>query len=185
MLCFGAGSPEPKRAARALHEADPELEKWCRISLGELGLTSLARKVRVGWNPRMRTTAGRAWWPDAMIEMNPRLKDISEEEIQRTLCHELAHLVAYERAGRRRIKAHGVEWQVACADLGIPGEKASHELPFEGRKQQRKYAYHCNHCEEVIERVRKMRGSAACYTCCRKYAGGSYDERFLLVERKL
>ncbi|MEM9236142.1 MAG: SprT family zinc-dependent metalloprotease, partial [Verrucomicrobiota bacterium] len=139
LLAFGNEvAPEKRRDLRNL-DLDPELERWCRISLRELGLPRLSRQVKVGWNRRMRTTAGRAWWPDGVIELNPRLKEISEREIWRTLCHELAHLVAYARAGRRRIKAHGPEWRRACAELGIPGEKASHDLPFEGRRQQRKY----------------------------------------------
>lgn len=185
LLCFGVEEPKPKRAQRASSEEDTELGEWCRTKLRELELGGLSRKVRVSWNSRMQTTAGRAWWPDGMIELNPRLKDVSEQEIWRTLCHELAHLIAFERSGRRRIKAHGPEWQAACAELGIPNEKVSHELPFEGRRVKRKFAYSCGNCHETIKRVRKMRGAAACYACCRKHAGGSYDERFLLVERKL
>ena len=57
------------------------------------------------------------------MELNPRLKQLPvpqrASEIRRTLRHELAHLVAYVRAGRRRIKPHGEEWKQACKDLGI------------------------------------------------------------------
>ena len=45
-------------------------------------------------------------------------------KLDQTILHELAHLVAYERNPSRAIKGHGREWQLACADLGIPGESA-------------------------------------------------------------
>ena len=136
------------------------------------------------WNPRLRTTAGRAWWPDRTVELNPRLRDLPEEEMWCTVRHELAHLIAYERAGRRRVQAHGPEWRLACAELGIPGESPCHHLPFEGHEQRRRYSYICPKCATTIERVRRMRGAVACYTCCRKHSGGRFDSRFRLVERR-
>ena len=51
------------------------------------------------------------WEPDRWIEMNPKLKEFEPEELWRTLKHELAHLVAYERSGRRRIAS----WPAASA----------------------------------------------------------------------
>ena len=64
---------------------DSGLTAWCCESSKSLGLSELARKVRVTWNPRMQTTAGRAWWPDRAIELNPKLKDCEPEELWRTL----------------------------------------------------------------------------------------------------
>lgn len=182
---FGIEEARPKRRARSLPVKDEALTEWCREAARSVGLEKLAERVQVGWNSRLQTTAGRAWWPDGVIELNPKLRDVGDEELWRTLRHELAHLVAYDRAGRRRISAHGSEWQQACAELGIPGENARHTLPFEGRRMTKKFAYSCGHCEATIERVRKMRGSAACYECCRQHAGGKFDKRFLLAERRL
>ena len=122
---------------------DEELTSQCVEALELLGLDRLTSQVQVVWNKRMRTTAGRAFWPHAIIELNPKLSEIAPEEVQRTLLHELAHLVAYARAGRRRISAHGREWQQACTDLGIPGEKATHALPLPGRTMRKKWRYAC------------------------------------------
>ncbi len=133
----------------------------------------------------MQTTAGRAWWPDRSIELNPKLKDCEPDEVWRTLKHELAHLVAYERCGRRRIDPHGPEWQRACVDLGIPDEKPYHTLPFERRQLKRKYAYTCPHCSVVVQRVRPIRKAVACYDCCRKFNHGTYDDRFRLSKQKV
>ncbi|MFC4992868.1 SprT-like domain-containing protein [Rubritalea tangerina] len=158
-------------------------EAMCRLE--ELAGAKFARSVSVGWNKRMRSTAGRAFWPEARVELNPKLLSISLEEVRRTLLHELAHLLAYHRCGRRRIAPHGVEWQQACADLGIPGERATHQLALPRRLQAKKWRYCCPSCGEAIERVRKMRRYVACYSCCQKYNGGRYNKRFELVVEAL
>jgi predicted SprT family Zn-dependent metalloprotease len=164
---------------------DPGLSAWCAELARGLGLPKLARLVRVAWNPRMRTTAGRAWWPQRSIELNPRLPKLGDDQQWRTLRHELAHLIAYERAGRRPIQAHGPEWRLACAELGIAGESPYHDLPFQRRSQQRRFAYVCPHCASTIRRVRRIRHPVACWTCCRKFSGGEYDRRFKLLEKSI
>ena len=128
----------------------------------------------------MRSSAGRATWPVAEIELNPRLVEISRDEVRRTMLHELAHLVAYERNGHRRILAHGVQWQEACRDLGIPGESATHELALPSRVLKRRWRYVCPVCEMSFERVRKFKGRVACYDCCQKVNAGEYHEDFRL-----
>lgn len=153
--------------------------------LEELAGDQFAGQVNVVWNKRMRSTAGRAFWPECRIELNPKLVNISLEEVRRTLLHELAHLLAYHRCGRRRIAPHGVEWQQACADLGIPGESARHTLPLPRREQKKKWRYTCPSCSESIERVRQMKRYVACYTCCQKYNKGRYHKRFELIGEKM
>lgn len=144
-----------------------------------------ASSVSIEWNRRMRSTAGRAFWPERRVELNPKLLNISLAEVERTLLHELAHLLAYYRNGTRRIAPHGREWQQACCDLGIAGEKATHKLPLPSRQQTKKWRYTCPHCSEAIERVRPMKRFVACYTCCQKYNKGRYTKRFQLVKTPL
>jgi predicted SprT family Zn-dependent metalloprotease len=170
---------------------DAGLTAWCVRTAQRLGLGTLARRVEVRWNPRMRTTAGRASWPDRLIELNPRLAALTGEmprhadPVSRTLRHELAHLVAYERARRRPIRPHGSEWAQACIELGIPGEPACHLLPFPRRRQKRRYHYTCPACARMLKRVKPVKGSIACYNCCRKLAHGKFDKRFQLVETRI
>ena len=133
----------------------------------------------------MRSTAGRATWPDAIVELNPALQEISDNEVERTFLHELAHLIAYERSGNRRIKPHGPEWRRACCEVGIPGERAGHSLPLPSRKLQKKWRYICPACWSVVERVRRMRGYSACYVCCLEHNRGEYDDRFRFVEKRI
>jgi len=184
-LSFREGEKQEGRKQRQATGRDLELTNRARNISLELGLQSLSRKVTVRWNSRMRSTAGRATWPDAVVELNPALQAISREETERTFLHELAHLVAYERAGRRRIRPHGPEWRRACCELGIPGEKAGHNLPLPTRTIRRKWRYFCPGCWAVSDRVRRIRGTSACYTCCLKHNGGNYDERFRFVEKRI
>jgi predicted SprT family Zn-dependent metalloprotease len=171
----------PRRAAGGLRR-DPILEEVARMLARQVGCHRLARELTVSWNPRMRTTAGLACYRTKRVILNPKLIEVSAGEVQRTLRHELAHLVAQARAGRRRITAHGAEWLQACADLGIPDEKRCHELPFKPRRIARKYFYQCPACETVLARVRRVTTRVACIKCCRKYNRGKYHERYRFRE---
>lgn len=175
-------APTSKSEARG---EDDQLSEWCRREAQRLSLKKLSRDARVSWNRRMRSSAGRAFWPECLIELNPRLKDFGEEELWSTLRHELAHLVAYARAGRRRIAPHGAEWRQACIELGIPNEQPYHDLPLPSHKMKRRHLYVCRHCEVEWWRVRPFRRAVACYECCRKHNGGQYDERFRMVKKRL
>ncbi len=159
---------------------DAALQTQARDLLHSLGLTTLAPRVRVEWNPRMRTAAGRADFHRGLISLNPRLRDYGAEEIDRTLRHELAHLVAHARAGRRRISPHGPEWRRACRDLGIGDEQRCHTLPFPAQTRARRFLYRCPKCGLEIPRVRRIRRSVACLACCRRFNRGAYDRRYRL-----
>lgn len=168
---------------------EQQLTIQVRTWLEPLTLHGLSNRVSVRWNPRLQTTAGRAHYEESRIEINPQLITWSDiHEIERTLKHELAHLVAYERCSlveRRRLQPHGLEWQLACDDLGISGEDRCHNLELPGRRMKRKFLYRCPECGDRIERVRRYKGHVACYDCCRKYSRGRYDQRFRLVESRL
>ena len=174
----GCGDAEPELTGR-----DDGLEHDCRQLLLNLGIEDAGDKVSVRWNPRLRSTAGYAAYPSWRIELNPRLIGF-EGQVDRTLKHELAHLVAYHRAGRRRIEPHGEEWRKACADLGIPGEPAHHRLPFPRATMQRNHTYQCPSCHIVVGRVRPFKRATACLACCRKHSGGAFDSRFKFAKVK-
>ena len=165
--------------------SDATFSHWCRKLVSNLGLIDLEKRVAVEWNPRMRSCAGRAFRPSGLIHLNPELNNISESEIKRTLLHELAHLIAYERNPYRAIKSHGLEWQRACKDLGIPDERATHELALPTRRLKRRWKYECPKCGKAFERVRRYKGAVACYECCLKTTGGVFDPIYQLVESSL
>ena len=156
-----------------------DVEGKARHLLRANGADRIARELRVEWNSRLKTCAGRADYRQKLISLNPRLFE-HPAEIDRTLRHELAHILAQFRAGRRRILLHGVEWQTACRDLGIAGEKRCHNLPFQARTYAARFIYRCPNCRQEFPRVRRVRRAIACLACCRAHNGGEFDTRFRL-----
>jgi predicted SprT family Zn-dependent metalloprotease len=179
-LLFGTKRPQPSapkpRVSGPLDASSLELR--ARALLQGIGCAALAQRVQVAWNPRMRSTAGTAYAGKSLIHLNPRLREFGDDEVDRTLRHELAHLLAHARAGRRRIAPHGTAWQQACRDLGLVDEKRCHTLPLPRRELAIRYIYHCPSCELVLRRVRPLRRKSACLACCRRHNRGRYDERF-------
>lgn len=157
-----------------------ELQEQARDLLRAAGAHRLAEKVVIEWNPRLKTAAGRADYQHSKVSLNPRLHDHGSAEIDRTLRHELAHLLAHVRAGRRRIQPHGEEWRAACADLGIGDETRCHTLPFPIRRRARRMLYKCGCCGRNFPRVRRFKRGTACLACCRAHNRGRYDARFIL-----
>jgi predicted SprT family Zn-dependent metalloprotease len=212
---FSASSSE-----RPIHlrSRDLALEFKARELLRQLGAGKLAREVRVEWNPRLKTCAGRADYRERLISLNPLLLNFDDrlalnesvaekldrfnrsslskaasapasesqrdgtvcDKIDRTLRHELAHLLAQWRVGRRRIAPHGAEWRRACRDLGIADEARCHNLPFAAKVYPPRYVYRCPNCKQEFPRVRRIRRAIACLACCRAHNRGEFDPRFRL-----
>ncbi len=187
-------SEDPTLPAPALEPLDPgELRRLTTELLRACGAEKLDRRVSVLWNPRLRSTAGRAFPKQWRIELNPRLQAFPGET-SRTLRHELAHLVvAWNQAQlpkqqQRRPRGkprdpHGPDWRRACALLGIDGESRCHTLALAApRRVARPHAYECPSCRLVVRRTRPItRGRMlACGICCRQLARGRFDARFKL-----
>jgi predicted SprT family Zn-dependent metalloprotease len=158
------------------------LQERARALLVALGHAALAERLTVRWNTRMRSTAGMAYPVSARVTLNPRLIAFCDAEIDRTLLHEVAHLLAHERAGRRRIAPHGPEWRRACEELGLREETRCHTLPLPRRKVARPHRYRCPACGKHLDRVRPLRKKAACLACCKEHNGGKFDPRFSFVK---
>src|SRR4051794_3194214 len=133
----------PRKTAASRHvetctETAAELLARAKKLLLGVGAHTLAERLTVRWNPSMRSTAGTANWTKCLISLNPQLRQFGDGEVDGTLRHELAHLLAQDRVGKRRIQPHGREWRQACVDLGLPNEKRCHDLPLQRRQLQRK-----------------------------------------------
>jgi SprT protein len=165
--------------ALQFRQRDVDLESEARELLCSLGAVRIARELRIEWNSRLKTAAGRADYRQKLISLNPRLFE-HPGEIDRTLRHELAHILAQSRAGRHRFAPHGAEWRQACRDLGIADEKRCHNLPFASRTYSPRFVYRCPNCRQEFPRVRRVRRAVACLACCRKHNSGEFDPRFKL-----
>jgi predicted SprT family Zn-dependent metalloprotease len=166
--------PIPQTATGAV-----ALQSTARDLLRANGATRIAGELRVEWNSRLQTAAGRTDYREKLISLNPLLLE-HPDEIDRTLRHELAHILAQFRAGRRRIVPHGAKWRQACIDLGIADEKRCHNLPFPARTYTARFVYRCPNCRKQFPRVRRVRRVVACLACCREHNGGEFDPRFRL-----
>jgi SprT protein len=154
---------------------DLDLERKAREMLEALDARELASSVHVEWNARLFSAAGRADYRRQLVSLNPRLREHDAAEIDRTLRHELAHLLAQFRAGRRRVAPHGAEWRKACLDLGIGGESRTHALPFPIQQRSRPFLYECPRCRKEFPRARRIKRAVACLECCRKFNGGKFE----------
>jgi SprT protein len=166
--------------ALQLKGRDVGLETEARGLLRSLGAKRIATEIRVEWNPRLKTAAGRADYRHKLISLNPQLIE-HPAEIDRTLRHEIAHILAqFREKSRRRISPHGPEWQHACRDLGIADEKRCHTLPFPAARNAPRFLYRCPNCRRDFPRLRKIKRTVACLACCRAHNGGEFDARFRL-----
>ena len=154
---------------------DFELERKAREMLQTVNASELATAVHVEWNARLFSAAGRADFRRKLVSLNPRLREHGAAEIDRTLRHELAHLLAQSRAGRRRVAPHGAEWRKACRDLGIGDESRTHALPFPIKRRSRPFLYECPRCRKEFPRVRRIKRAVACLECCRKFNRGKFE----------
>lgn len=158
--------PKPRRAPSARR---PE----ALVRLGGLVQRHLGRRrplpFAVRFNPRLRSTLGRADFTHATVELNPRLLDRHPDELVPTLLHELCHLLAGPRAG------HGPRWRELMTRLGLPA-RACHDLDTSAvRSRRRAWAWRCARCGSIY--VRRHRGA-------RRFRCGDCGGR-LRVEREL
>src|SRR5664279_2259204 len=99
VLNFLAGPSKPRLEDKSSGSSPDALAltETARTLLRTLGCEALSKAVQVRWNPRMRSTAGTANYAKSLVSLNPRLREISDDEVMRTLKHELAHLLAKHR----------------------------------------------------------------------------------------
>lgn len=90
----------------------------------------LAARLRWCWNPRLRTTIGRALLEEDTLELNPLLLGRHPQEMRGVVIHELAHLVVTARHGLR-VAPHGAAWKALMLAAG-ESTRATHDLDVDG-----------------------------------------------------
>ena len=104
--------------------------------------------VPVSWNSRLRTTAGRAFYREGRIELNPELLERSPDHVDTVLVHEAAHVAAYRLFGSH-CPAHGRHWRGLMRLAGLPPD-VTHQLPIprgrRSRRSERLYLRVCDAC---------------------------------------
>ena len=86
------------------------------------GRKALGDKPRIVINRRLKSTAGRAWLQDGVIDISERLMlDFPREIIMQTIPHEVAHIAALRvyNYGLKRGESHGAPWVSMMQALGL------------------------------------------------------------------
>lgn len=107
--------------------------------------------VAVRWNPRLTTTAGRAFLRGARIELNPTLLAKAPDQLPVVLTHEAAHIAAFRLFGPR-VQAHGRHWRSLMRLAGLPPD-ITHDIPVDGpRGRRRRRFFYLRVCEACGDR---------------------------------
>jgi predicted SprT family Zn-dependent metalloprotease len=135
---------------------------------------SLPAQVQLRWSIRLRTALGLCRPERAQITLNaPRLA-AAPALLDEVVCHELAHIVVYQRYGRTAV-VHGVEWQALVYAAGftpttalrIPGTTPAREraLPSAVSKPHRLVMHTCPVCHSQ-RLARRVVPQWRCAPCC-------------------
>lgn len=118
--------------------------------------------VQVEWNPRLSTTAGRAFVRQGRVELNPHLLQRAPEQLTTVLTHEVAHLAAARLFGAN-VAAHGRHWRSLMALAGQP-PAITHDIPVRGLRRARYlYLRVCDACGD--RRVQPVVRYGRCHGC--------------------
>ena len=113
-----------------------ELERTVAALMGGWRVLDVA--VRVEWNDKLTTTAGRAFQQQGRIELNPTLLARSPEHLPMVLTHEAAHIAAFRLFGAN-IPAHGRHWRSLMRHAGHE-PAVTHDIPVDDLVVQRRAA---------------------------------------------
>lgn len=150
----------------------PEASEWCR----RWGVPGLDEQVSVRFSSRVTASLGRCTPAKRSIRLNPALAGGPRAFLLEVVCHELAHVAAYELFGAG-IRPHGCEWQGLMRQVGY--RPATRLAPPTGlklarrarRRRQRRYLY--VHSCPVCQWSRSARAVVRRWRCptCREDGG--------------
>jgi len=165
-LALPLEAPSPVRRPRLrrlpTRRSIAALERLAAAYGRKLGMRRRLVGLRVVFNSRLRTAAGRADFSGRTIELNPRLLDRHPEELLPTLVHELCHLAVGARAG------HGPRWRSAVETLGYRPETC-HQLDVSdlAPRRRRRWAWRCSGCGALSIRASRAAQRYLCGDCGR------------------
>ena len=124
----------------------------------ESALLEAIQKFPMSYTPalewrRYSVTAGMAHYQHGLISLSAVvLKDPAT--VRETLLHEYAHLLAFDRHGRKGA-GHGKHWKQAMVDLGLE-PKVHHHYEVVRNQSRQVVVYRCKRCGLSFERKRQL-----------------------------
>lgn len=132
-----------------------ELEQ--RVAVLMVGWRVLDPVVKVVWNEKLTTTAGRAFQRNGRIELNPTLLAKAPDQLAMVLTHEAAHIAAFRLFGAN-LPAHGRHWR-SLMRLAGHEPAVTHDIPVDDVRparravvRRRRYVY-LRVCDACGDRV--------------------------------
>jgi predicted SprT family Zn-dependent metalloprotease len=113
---------------------------------------AIVNRVEIQFSRRLRSSLGRCILSRGIVRLNRRLLKARPALLEEVLCHELAHVVTFERHGRH-CRPHGPEWAALMRAAGFePRVRArlSHDLEVAvraARTPRRLYEHRCPVCQ--------------------------------------
>lgn len=145
------------RRKKAVVRRQPKAEDFLHSS-AESVLEEAFRRFPLSYRPilewrRYSVTAGMAHYQRGAISLSVVvLKD--PDQVRETLLHEYAHLLAFDRHGRKGA-GHGRHWKQAMRELGLE-PKVHHQYEVVRNQSRQTVVYRCKKCGEQFERKRKL-----------------------------
>jgi len=97
--------------------------------------------IKVEWNNRMRSCAGKAFCFQQIIKLNARLLSENESELIPTFLHEVAHLIDFQIRGKSN---HDYHWKSILTDMGEKDDRC-HNMDVSNLKNKvQKFEVYCN-----------------------------------------
>jgi SprT protein len=131
-----------------LEHSQRTIDHWFRL----WSVPHLMGKVTVRVNPRLKVTLARAKLERLEIHIHAELAVGAPDELREALCHEAAHLAAYELHGPH-IRPHGPEWaalmRVADHDPRVRIRCGTKTSPTTARREAFMYEHRCPVCQFV------------------------------------
>lgn len=128
----------------------PHLVEQAIVSLSRcMGQAPMKHPPEIIWR-RLRSSAGLARFQRNEIILSSLILQ-SIESVESTLVHEYAHLLAFERHGKKAAN-HGPFWQECMVELGQEPKRCHrYETPA---RQHSIIKYRCKKCGFILERKR-------------------------------
>lgn len=120
--------------ARVTLPAAAELERTAAALFATWRVLDTA--VKVVWNEKLTTTAGRAFQRQGRIELNPTLLGRAPDQLAMVLAHEAAHIAAFRLFGAN-IPAHGRHWR-SLMRLAGHEPSVTHDIPVDDVRPARR-----------------------------------------------
>lgn len=112
----------------------------------------LSYQPKIEWR-RYTVTAGMAHYQLGLITLSVHVLR-EPHHVRETLLHEYAHLLAFDRHGKKGA-GHGQPWKKAMRDLGLE-PKVHHQYEVNRNQSRQVVRYQCKKCGEIFDRKRRL-----------------------------